>query len=447
MFMPGLSDSQLSTVSALINSAPDAALRSLHLALLSDSRIDGPMAEIRDLVDAEAVDRRARGLVFAPIAGMCVAGQPAYPRKTFPSRTPGLLWAALKVARPAEVQQATGATLIWTAETTPPDVFDALLLACAAGLREPAGTPFATAAALLDEAQAGDADLFASYLDLAPLARVAMTKLPEWLGRMTNERAAAVRLAFRDATEIAKDAGPRLVEILASRLDEPWRILRLICAVMDRPHDAFLAASELAPVGERLLGQIEAHFDALNHFDARGGAAAGRAAAEAVRMISIQIAEFEESIDLKKDGPWGGRVGQLKALTAQKAEAIIAKADAAVADLLPLKRRGGGKLRGAPIFDQPIGPEAAAKAEAMMAFVEQSRAAAMAGGYASTRTKMIEKLDDRLDHYVEDVLEYLRGDGADKAASARLYLDSAARLIGLLRDEKAAQIVRRRAAA
>ena len=60
---------------------------------------------------------------------------------------------------------------------------------------------------------------------------------------------------------------------------------------------------------------------------------------------------------------------------------------------------------------------------------------------------MIEKLDDRLDHYVEDVLEYLRGDEADKAASARQYLDAAARLIGLLRDEKAAQIVRRRAAA
>ena len=82
-----------------------------------------------------------------------------------------------------------------------------------------------------------------------------------------------------------------------------------------------------------------------------------------------------------------------------------------------------------------------------MAFIEQSRSAAMAGGYASTRTKMIEKLDDRLDHYVEDVLEYLRGDGPTEAASARAYLDLAARLIGFLRDEKAAQIVRRRAAA
>ena len=71
----------------------------------------------------------------------------------------------------------------------------------------------------------------------------------------------------------------------------------------------------------------------------------------------------------------------------------------------------------------------------------------MAGGYASARTKMIEKLDDRLDHYVEDVLEYLRGDAPERAASARAYLDTAARLIGLLRDEKAAQIVRRRAAA
>ena len=60
---------------------------------------------------------------------------------------------------------------------------------------------------------------------------------------------------------------------------------------------------------------------------------------------------------------------------------------------------------------------------------------------------MIEKLDDRLDHSVEDVLDYQRGDAADQEANARAYLDTAARLIGLLRDEKAAQIVRRRAAA
>ena len=90
---------------------------------------------------------------------------------------------------------------------------------------------------------------------------------------------------------------------------------------MDRPHDTFLAASELAFVGDRLLGQLEAHFDALARFDPRAGAPAGWAAAEAVRMISIQIAEFEETVDLKRDGPWGARVAQLKALTAQKAEA------------------------------------------------------------------------------------------------------------------------------
>lgn len=445
--MPGLSDSQLSMVTALIDSAPDSAIRSLHLALSSDSRINGPMAAIRDLVDAEATDRKARALVFAPICAMCVSGKPAYPRKTFPARTLPLLWAALKTVRPAEVQQAIGAALIWTAETTPPEVFDSLLLTCAAGLRGPAGTPFAAAAALLEEAESGDADVFASYLDLAPLARGALPKLPDWLGRMTGERAAAVRLAFRDASEIAKDAGPRLVEILAARLDEPWQILRVVSAVMDRPHDAFLAASELAPIGERLLAEVESHFEILNRFDPRAGAGAGWAAAEAVRMISVQVAELEETVDLKRDGPWGARVAQLKALTAQKAEAIISKADAAVADVLPLKRRGGGKLRGAPIFGEPIGPDAMARAEAMLAFIERSRAAAATGGYASTRAKMIEKLDDRLDHYVEDVLDYLRGDGPDKAASARQHLDAAARLIGLLRDEKAAQIVRRRAAA
>lgn len=446
--MPGLSDSQLSVISTLIDTAPDSAIRSLDLALSAETRSDGPMAAIRDLVSLEAGERRARSMVFAPFVAMCMDGEPSYPRKTFPGATLSRLWKALKVSRRVEVRQAIAASMTWIGEGESPGVFDSLILAAAAGLREPAGSPFASAASLLDDAEPGGAALFASYLDLGPLARVAMTKLPDWLGRMTDERAAAARLALRDATDIAKDAGPRFIELLASRLDEPWQILRIISAFMDRPQDAFLAASEMAHIGERILGQIDAAFDGLNRFDPRGGADAGASAAEAVRMISIQTAEFEATLDLKRDGPWGARIAQLKKLTAQKAEAIIGKADSAVADALPLKPgRLGKKVRGVPRFDATAKPDSLAIAQSMMAFVEKSRSAAAAGGYASTRSKMIETLDDRLDHYVEDVLEHLRKDQPDMEESARRYLGVAAGLIGLLRDEKAAQIVRRRAAA
>ena len=55
----------------------------------------------------------------------------------------------------------------------------------------------------------------------------------------------------------------------------------------------------------------------------------------------------------------------------------------------------------------------------------------------------------RLDGYVEEVLEEIRA-GDDEEVDpdrAREFLEIAAQLCGLARDEKAAQIVRRRAAA
>ena len=60
---------------------------------------------------------------------------------------------------------------------------------------------------------------------------------------------------------------------------------------------------------------------------------------------------------------------------------------------------------------------------------------------------MIERLDDRIDHYVDDVLDNMRSEEPEHPQRAAEYLEIAARLIGLYRDEKSAQIVRRRAAA
>jgi hypothetical protein len=160
------------------------------------------------------------------------------------------------------------------------------------------------------------------------------------------------------------------------------------------------------------------------------------------------MGEFELSLDLKKDGPWGQRITRQKQILAQKVEALLGKADDAVDRALPLKAvKFGSKTRGAPAYRNPPDARAVTKAQAMLTFLHQVRSSAAAGGYAALRNKTIEKLDERLDRYVEDVLEHLRAEDAEDAELARQYLDIAATFVGLYRDEKAAQIVRRRAAA
>ncbi len=445
-FMSALSVKQMHVIRTLIDTAPDGAIRSLDQALSSDV-VEGAMAEIRDLVSFEAAERRTRTLVFMPLVALCPRRAPAIPHKTFPHRVLNLLWAALKAYAPEQAAQAQAAALTWTEESDSLPVLDQLCADAAQGLRHAAGTPFAAAANLLEDHEEDGAEVFASYLDLAPLARVNVRKMPDWLTRMNDERAVTIRLAFKDATAIAIDAGPKFFEILAAQLAEPWQILRVISAVMDRPGDSYMAGSELSHIGERLIADLGRRVEVFKAFDPTQGAAAGKIAAQAVSGAVCLITEFEQTVDLAKDGPWGMVIFRYKKDLAQLVEKALGKADDAVGAALPLKAGRFGKGRALPRYEAAPDPKAVAKAEGYMAFVNESRSAAPNGGYASYRAKVIEKLDDRVDHYVEDTLEHLRGEDQTHHATAAEFLEIAAGLVGLLRDDKAAQIVRRRAAA
>lgn len=444
--MPALSDSQMKIIGALIDTAPDSAIRSLDLALAAEPA-GGPMGEIRDLVSAEAQDRRARNIAFAPLTALCPRA-PIPGLRAFPSRTIVLLWRALKADMPDQVSLAVAESMQWDPESDSPATFDNLCTAAARGLRSGGSGPFGDATRLLDEHEPDGAHAFAAYLDLAPLARQAIRRLPGWVSQMTGERAAAIRLAYRDATTLEPDAGVKLIEMLAAQLDEPWQILRVVVAIHDKPSDVFLKGSELCGLCERLLDQIDQCIEAVNGFDPNGGKAAGGAASEALTRAVHIFTEFDQQLDLKKDGPWGTRILKQKTALGRKVETTLKKADDAVAAALPVKPVKFGKgVRGMPNFARGPDPEAVVRAEAMMAFVERTRAAAQAGGYASLRSKVIERLDDRFDHYVDDVLDNLRADAPEEPLRAQTFLEIAASLVGLYRDEKAAQIVRRRAAA
>jgi hypothetical protein len=405
------------------------------------------MAVIRDLVAAEASERRARSMTFGPVLRLCRAATDRH--ECFPPRTIALLWKALKAQYPDQAAGVLEASASWRNETVEAAPFDVAVASCASGLRGPDGTAFAPVVALLEGADPGAAERFAAYLDLTPLARGALVNLPDWLGRMTEERAASIRLAFRDAVAIAPDAGPRFFDILVSQMDEPWQVLRVVSGLMERPTDEYLAGSELAHIGQRLLDELDQRLESMRNFDPAGGASAGRALAEDARVIVHALIEFDACIDLKRDGPWGTRIGKHRRELAQLVELRLGKVEDAVDQALPLRtvKLAGKRMRGAPRLTSDPEDRHVVKAEAMLAFLNHARASASDGGYASLCHKVVEKLDDRLDQYAEDLIDELRDEGSELHDRARLYLELCARFVGFVRDEKAAQIVRRRAAA
>ena len=238
--MTALSEFQVCALSGVIEQAPDAAVDRLERSLLGD--VAGALGPVRDLVRVECEDRRARAAVFGPLLPLCGPDRgdvrPAYPR-ALPSR----LWRALKLKTPRGVEAA----VIISQRLAPPDgggsaIYDSLCREAAAGLRD-RSEDFAAIAEALDATGPGAAGAFAGLLDVAPVARATLQRLPEWMNHMNEDAAAAARLAFKDATQVAEDAGLRLMEILFAHMEEPSRILRLICAVMDRPGESYVAAS------------------------------------------------------------------------------------------------------------------------------------------------------------------------------------------------------------
>jgi hypothetical protein len=448
--MPGLTNTQASVLRTLFGSAPDSAVRNLERALSEEAMSGGPMAAVYRLVANEASERRAKQAVFEPLLSLCGL-TPSKSADSFPPLALSVLWLALRETCDADAEAAVGfATKKNPSEeslASAAEIYDRLCQVAAAGLREQAPA-FARAASVLNAVHGDGAETFAKYLDLTPLARAAMARLPEWVARMTEDRAAAVRVAYKDASNLADDAGPRFIGMLAANLSEPWLIIRILSAVMDHPAEGYMAVSELAAFPLQILDDIDLKLSVFRQFDPNGGRAAGLAASDAIRIAGTQIIEFESSVELSREGPWGKRVSQQKQTMAQLAETQLGQIEKALDAAMPLRMVKFGKgLRGQPNLNDDPNPAALARVEGLLAFFDCSRQFASQSGYGAARTKAGEKIEARLDQYIEDLLEMLHGDQVEALERVRRYLDASAGMMDAVRGEKAGQIVRRRAAA
>lgn len=439
--MAAIAAHKLHLIRTLVEAAPDAALRSLELALAS-AGAQGSLASVRGLVEDETANRFVRNNVLAPIVPLCALrgeGQIQFPSPVLPR-----LWRALKADAASRTEEAAAKCNPWDLEQGVPAVFDDLCKLAAAGLRDPQNAAFDSVRSLCDPEQ------LALCLQLSAIVRSCLPKLSEWVSRMSDERAAAARLAYRDACRISDDAGPLMLDILSAHLPDDWRILRVISAVMDRPSDRYLASSEVKDFGERVLADIDSAIARVERFDFAGGEKAGREAAQRAHRVQLQIVEFQQSVDVAKDGPWGKRLTRHKQQMAKVCETRMDQADKALEAALPtrpismLAKKGG---KGAAKLTDAPDEAAIRRAQSALAFIAELRACADKAGYGSSRTKILEKLNARLDPYIEDVLHVARtGEGGDAGLAVK-YLDVAAGFIAYTRDDKTAEIVRRRAAA
>jgi len=431
---------KLEAVRRLIAVAPDAALRSLSAALTET----GPdLYEVRTLIADEQAARTLRDAVLSPILPLLAPRADGLPAPCFSAAVVREAWRRVQETRTDEVHAAHRDIDLWDPQLDPtPRTFDALALAVAAAVEADASAGFVGA-----DGGASAREL-AIYLKLTPLARKALLRLNEWLGRATEERAAVLRLIFKDATEVAPDSAPRLMTLIQAHLPEAWLILRPISLLTERAGDRYLASSELACFGEQLLTEVERRVGALRAFDLRGGAQAAREAAAHVALASAILAELEHSVDLARDGPWGRRAAAARTAMAAMIESRLREAQKMVEQALPMQavRLTGRMTRPAPRVDAPPDPRLVEPARALLTLLGETRQAAASGGFGALRSQVAETLSDWLEVYADELVHLLNAGEARDPGVAHQYLEIAAEFLSCAENDKAAQIVRRRAA-
>ena len=167
-----------------------------------------------------------------------------------------------------------------------------------------------------------------------------------------------------------------------------------------------------------------------------------------VNIAGQEIAEFDKCIELSREGPWGMRLTQQKRSLALVVEGRLKSVEREIAAVLPVQSSGYKKrgTRPPPKLTDDPNPRLVEHARALLTFMQTVRNSGERLGFGSTWNKASEAVQIRLGTYVEDLIDRLheREEG-DNPLRIRNYLDIAAEFLGLASDEKAAQIVRRRA--
>jgi hypothetical protein len=225
-------------------------------------------------------------------------------------------------------------------------------------------------------------------------------------------------------------------------------ILRIISAIMDKPTERYLAETELGVFGQRVLHDIEEALNGILALDLDGGAPSALNAVRLVDDITLQSNELETCVSLSREHGWGVQLVKHRKSLASIVEGRFREAEKYFAQALPtVKPRLKRIKRETPRLDMPPDETAVRRSETLLTFASELRFSSNYGGFAAARTKLLDGLGEQLEMYVEELLDMLKSGEAEDEGAARAFLMIAADFSRLVRDEKAADLVRRRAAA
>jgi hypothetical protein len=435
----------MNMLKGLVRTLPQTSLRSLEMALGLTS--DAKMVEVREPITAEIEFRHVREAVFAPYMPLFRSRDDGLASVIFAPWIVNALWSALEKSEPDLHAQAQFVFRSLRMEDPTPVAFFRLVTTAAHICNATPEVILPPHASDTDRAAVAE---FGRYLDLHRLARQVLARLNDFMGRIDADKAAALRVLFNDASDLDIKGGTRLLEIIFANLDDGSQIIKFVAIVSDRPNDRFLAMSELADFGTRILDRIEADLAGLKSFMGGKGQACDDpgAAGDRVSQCLSQLQAFGHYVELAREGPWGKRVTEAQRVIADLVGHQLKSAEKTLEGVMPMRveRVYGRVKKEVPDYARVPSDEVLAKARGALLFIRKVRHIAMAGGFASLHTKTFEACELTLDAYFTELLALANGDEPFDAEPLLGGFERIADLMEALCGEEKGQLARRRVA-
>lgn len=440
-----IDESRLLLLKGLVRSLPASSLRSLDVALGLTN--DEPLALVHAMISSELERRYIFEVVFQPFLRLFEPRSDGLKSVQFPHRFLLSLWNAIETREPDLYREAFGLVRGLRADDPTPVAFFRLVKT---GIDLCQETP-QTIAGSDDAAAAADVTELGRYLELHRIIRQTLARMSDFLGRIDAEKAAALRVMFKDAAELDASSGYRYLELVFANIDDASQIIKIMATLADRPKDRFLAESEMASFGERLLDQIEARVKELKLFMGNRHKPCedlSQASAHIAQALG-QLHAFEQYIELSRDGPWGKRVAAAHKEIAGMVEQVLNGAEKELLQVLPMRseRIHGRMKREVPDLDLTIDEARMTQVRHTLAFIRDARQVATAGGFTTLHTRIVQTLETRMDEWFGLLLSDANsGDLTDRDRANEAF-ERVTDLMGLLCGDEKAKTARRRVAA
>ena len=435
--MATISPQRLALLERFVSELPGGILDKLSEALMLVR--DGPMLEVRNLIEAEAKRRIVIARVFHPYMKMFEPRQDGLDSYVFPRWLLKNLWRELGQRHSDLVRQAVKIMDSLDANDPVPVVFIRLAGEATALLHDQPDCVLPTNPQKGDREEAIE---FSHYLDLYRTLDKLMNLLPECTGRLDPEKEAALRVLYKDASSLTDRGGPHLVEVILSQLDAGAHIVKFMAAISDRRDDRFLADSELCEMGNRLVEWCEDDLRLAQSFLKK--ADTEHEAISIIHAIMARLQVFDQSLELTREGPWGKRLAAVRKEIATHAESRLNGLEKMVELALPQRKHKG---RTVPRFDKPATEETVNKAVLALKFVRSVNNLANQGGFGALYAKVVAQVESLVNGYVEDMVANINSDDRPSETTIETVYEHTCRILEAFFSDSEANLARRRVAA